>query len=58
MLLKNWASDARTNYLSPATMRMAKFLKVKNKMLDNFEEKLEDVGYFDSLELCAMSIML
>ncbi len=37
---------------------MAKFLKVKNKMLDNFEEKLEDVGYFDSLELCAMSIML
>jgi hypothetical protein len=25
-------------------------LKVEDKMLDNFEEELEDVGYFDSLE--------
>jgi hypothetical protein len=29
---------------------MVEFLKTKDKMLDNFEEELEDVGYFDSLE--------
>jgi hypothetical protein len=50
MILKNWPSDVRTNYPSPTTMRMVEFLKVKNKMLDNFKEELDDVGYFDSLE--------
>jgi hypothetical protein len=49
MILKNWPSDARTNYPSFATMRMVEFLKAKDKMLDNFEEELKDVGYFDSL---------
>jgi hypothetical protein len=29
---------------------MVEFLKAKDKMLDNFEKELEDVGYFDSLE--------
>jgi hypothetical protein len=29
---------------------MVELLKAKDKMLDNFEKKLEDVGYFDSLE--------
>jgi hypothetical protein len=29
---------------------MVELLKAKDKMLDNFEKELEDVGYFDSLE--------
>ncbi len=37
------AIDATTNYVSLTTMRMANFLKVEDKMLDNFEEELEDV---------------
>jgi len=31
-------------------MGMADFLKVKNKMLDIFEEELEDARSFDNLE--------
>jgi hypothetical protein len=50
MILNNWAIDARIVYFFLVTMGMAKILKVENKMLDNFEEELEDVGYFDSLE--------
>jgi hypothetical protein len=50
--MKNWLSNARTNSPSLGTicMKMVEFLKVKDKMLDNFEEELEDFGYFDSLE--------
>jgi hypothetical protein len=31
-------------------MGMAKNLKAKNKMLDDFEKEIEDFGYFDSLK--------
>jgi len=31
-------------------MGMADFLKVKNKMLDSFEEELENVRSYDSLK--------
>jgi hypothetical protein len=51
VILKNWPSGVRTNCPSFATMRMVEFLKTKNKMLDNFEEELEDVGYFDSFRI-------
>jgi hypothetical protein len=50
MILNNWPIDARTDYFFLATMGMTIFLKVQYKMLDNFEEELKDVGYFDSLE--------
>jgi hypothetical protein len=50
IIMKNWPSNARTNCPSLATMKMVDFLKVKDKMLDNFEEELKDFGYFDSLE--------
>jgi hypothetical protein len=50
MILKNWSSDARTDCFSLVTMRMAKFLKVENKMLDDFEKELEESRYFDRLK--------
>jgi len=50
MILNNWAIDARIVYFFLVTMGMANFLKVEDKMLDNFEEELEDSGYFDNLE--------
>jgi hypothetical protein len=48
MIMKNWPSDARTSCSSLVVVRMAKFLKVEDKMLDGFEKELEDFGYFDS----------
>jgi hypothetical protein len=44
MILKNWPSDATTIYASLTTMKMAIFLKVENRMLDNFEEELDDAS--------------
>jgi len=49
MILNNPQNDARTGYFFLATMEMTNFLKAEDKMLDNFEEELQDVGYFDSL---------
>lgn len=48
MILKNWPNDARTNCSSLVVMGMVEFLKVEDKMLDDFEKELEDFGYFDS----------
>jgi hypothetical protein len=31
-------------------MRMVEVLKVKEKMLDNFEKRFKHVGYFDRLK--------
>ncbi len=47
---ENWPSDARIDCSFLIAMGMADFLKVKNKMLDIFEEELEDARSFDSLE--------
>jgi len=58
MILKNWPSDARTSCSFVVVMGMAKFLKVEDKMLDDFEKELEDFGYFDNSKWCAMSTLL
>jgi hypothetical protein len=39
---ENWPSDVKTDYSSLTAMGMVEFLKVKDKMLDNFEKELED----------------
>jgi hypothetical protein len=50
MILKIWPSDARTNCFSLVAMGMGKILKVEKKMLDDFEEELQECRYFDSLK--------
>jgi hypothetical protein len=50
MILNNWPNDAKTNFFFSCYHGDDKFFEVKYKMLDNFEEGLEDAGYFDSLK--------
>ncbi len=43
MILNNWPNDAWTGYCFLVTMGMTIFLKTEDKLLDNFEEELEDI---------------
>jgi hypothetical protein len=50
IILKKLPSGARTDCFPFVAMGMAKNLKTENKMLDDFEEELEECRYFDRLK--------